>query len=1118
MMTFTVIVAFSIIVAAAAQSLVPLLTLPDCPRNCILSILPSATSFGCLSIDPVCLCKSTGYNMSLLSCATTQCSPAEVTQLISAEKEWCDLVVDDLAENAPDKRFAVIPRGPELTDGFRDLSMKDLAQAVNFMSWWIEDTIGPARSSETLAYLGSNDVRYFVFMLACQKTGYQGFFPSGRNSDEAHLHVLKVTNCRKFFFSEEREARVLEIKTLFPSLEIFKVPTVKTVLTDEGGLRQYVYNKSYVDAENDTCCVLHSSGTTGMPKPVHLRNGFFKCFDVVLQLPWPAGRRPSSVFNLNPEDLLLATTPFCHGMGLLAFIFSVFYGVPILYGPDKPLSVEYVVELLQTAHPTAAVFTPSILDDLSHSPDALNSLRRLKTVYYGGAPLARETGDRVRQYVQIIPIIGATETGLIPSLATEDGADWDCYEWNEAYGVDMQDTGDGLYEMVIPRHQNSRDFQAVFHTYPDLTEYRTNDLYTRHPTNPNLWKFYGRKDDVIVLSNGEKFNPVEMETIITGHPLVAGAVVVGESRFQAALLVEPNERVPKMNDKLFIDEIWPIVQVANQTISAHGRVVKSNIRLASKTKPFKRTAKSTIQRRAVLKDYKNEIDELYDTELTDGLDSYLPKTLEPVTITEYIRQTVMHVLGKTEISNTQDLYSTGLDSLMTIQISRILQKGIQLRRPDLKTGTITPQTLYANPTIERLSRAVINILEGKVQPDLWWEDKIKKLIKKYTSDLPYRKEARTDSGSHLPSTVILTGSTGSLGTYLLYTLLNSESVAKIYCLNRSDAKLRQKKGFEEKGLLVDANAMKDKVEFLQVSFGEPRFGLREDKYQELLDSVDTIIHNAWKVNFNHSVDSFEDTHIRGVRRFVDFSLSSRHNAHIHFVSSVGTVGGWTRDLGPLVPEEPMITSVVVPQGYAEAKYIAECICLEASRRSQVPTTIYRVGQIAGPTTASGQWNAHEWLPTIIATSKAMYKIPNRLGSMEVDWVPVDKLALIMMEIISTRHTLQADDPWAVFHLVNPERTPWSLLIPAIQDKYNVEPVEFSAWVAGLENIQDPSTKDVSEKPALKLMSFYRELEDERSKLAVPLDVQRAKAASATMRSLEPISPSLMRNWLQQWQF
>ncbi|KAJ9286789.1 hypothetical protein DTO021C3_5521 [Paecilomyces variotii] len=92
MIASMIIAAFSIIAAVTAQNLVPPLTLPDCPRNCILSILPSAPSFGCLSVDPVCLCKSTGYNMSLLSCATTLCSSAEVTQLINYENGWCDLV------------------------------------------------------------------------------------------------------------------------------------------------------------------------------------------------------------------------------------------------------------------------------------------------------------------------------------------------------------------------------------------------------------------------------------------------------------------------------------------------------------------------------------------------------------------------------------------------------------------------------------------------------------------------------------------------------------------------------------------------------------------------------------------------------------------------------------------------------------------------------------------------------------------------------------------------------------------------------------------------------------------------------------------------------------------
>lgn len=93
-----------------------------------------------------------------------------MTQL---QKRLLAQTVDHVAKTDPSKRFAVIPRGPEVSDGFQDLSMGEFAKAVNFMCWWIESTIGPAQSRETLAYLGSNDVRYGIFILACQKTGYQ---------------------------------------------------------------------------------------------------------------------------------------------------------------------------------------------------------------------------------------------------------------------------------------------------------------------------------------------------------------------------------------------------------------------------------------------------------------------------------------------------------------------------------------------------------------------------------------------------------------------------------------------------------------------------------------------------------------------------------------------------------------------------------------------------------------------------------------------------------------------------------------------------------------------------------------------------------------------------------
>ena len=782
----------------------------------------------------------------------------------------------------------------------------------------------------------------------------------------------------------------MEIQKLGLGIDAFQVPATKAILSGEGGLRPYPYTKSYVEAEDEILCIIHSSGTTGMPKPVNLTNGFFSVVDNLSEIPWPAGRRPVPFFNLTQQDLVLTTSPFFHLMGLICMLYSIFHEVTCLMGPEKPLSVDYCIELMQAARPTAAMFPPSVLEDLSNSEKALACIKNLHAIYYGGASLSTEAGNRLQQYTQIITAIGTSEIGWIPAVVPENPADWGYFEWNESFGIDMQHVGDGLHELVIQRLPNNRDFQGVFHTFPDIDTYPTKDLYTQHPANPKLWRFHGRKDDLIVLSNGEKFNPVGMETTIEAHPFVRSAVVAGQSRFQASLLLEPNSDVPEMPSKAFIEAIWPTVQVANQTMSAHGRIMKNKIGLASQDKPFKKTPKGTTMRRVTIQDYEDEINSLYDAGLDDNLDIPLAETIDGESVTDYIRQILCHVLDKTEIENNQDIYTAGLDSLMTIQVSRMLQKGIKLRRPEAKADAITSQAIYGNPTVSQLSQLLMGILEGKAQLGVPREEKIQSLVKKYTADLPVNKTRPQNQNTRpLPSTIILTGSTGSLGTYLLHSLLGRESVTKVYCLNRSDAESRQKKGFEEKGFHLDATVWQEKVEFLQASFDEPRFGLSAAKYRELLESVDVIIHNAWKVNFNHSVDSFETTHIRGIRHFVDFSLNSRCNAHIHFVSSVGTVGGWTPDMGDSVPEKPVENlSVVLPQGYSESKLIAERICLEASKRSLVPTTVHRVGQIAGPTTTNGQWNPHEWLPTLIATSKAIGKVPQNLGSMMVDWVPV----------------------------------------------------------------------------------------------------------------------------------
>lgn len=89
-------------------------------------------------------------------------------------------------------------------------------------------------------------------------------------------------------------------------------------------------------------------------------------------------------------------------------------------------------------------------------------------------------------------------------------------------------------------------------------------------------------------------------------------------------------------------------------------------------------------------------------------------------------------------------------------------------------------------------------------------------------------------------------------------------------------------------------------------------------------SVDIIIHNAWRLDFNISLFAFE-SHIRSTRNLVDFALSSGKLSHprLLFMSSIETARCWDKGLGD-VPESLVLgPSAAAGSGYGSGKYIAE---------------------------------------------------------------------------------------------------------------------------------------------------------------------------------------------------
>ena len=255
-------------------------------------------------------------------------------------------------------------------------------------------------------------------------------------------------------------------------------------------------------------------------------------------------------------------------------------------------------------------------------------------------------------------------------------------------GLEFRPRGEDLFELVIVRRPELDLSQPVFITFPDLHEFETKDLYERHPSKLDLWKYKSRLDDIIVLSNGEKINPVTMESQISTCPIVNGCLVVGQGRFQAAVIIEIKPENTEKDRLALINRIWPFVQQANTATVRHGRIAKEFMLFTDPEKPFVRAGKGTIQRASSTRLYEKEVETWY-TNLSSGQES-IPvgtTTIEltsPQDTAKSLRNFLKDELQVDSISDDQDFFALGIDSLQLMNLVRAINRARIDRPIDLK--------------------------------------------------------------------------------------------------------------------------------------------------------------------------------------------------------------------------------------------------------------------------------------------------------------------------------------------------------------------------------------------------------------------------------------------------
>lgn len=1060
--------------------------------------------------------------------------------LFQPENELLPNLVDYYARVSPQRLYAEYPRSPlSYEDGYRQITYREYANAINGIAWWLLDTIGSGKD-ETLAYIGPNDVRYPALVLGALKAGYCLFLLSPRNSVAANESLLKQMHCTKFVTPTPRPPPVAAVLDAL-ELDALEVPSVEDLLSKE--YPHFEYPKSYPENRDERMVVVHTSGSTGIPKPVvwtletanrHMRLVALKAPDGhESQHSWARGKRQFMVLP-----------PF-HAAGLASMLFI---GVPADMTVIVPTSgglptASSMVEASKHTSIDIALVVPSIVSELAQSPELLDYCsKNLQFLMYCGGDLPQAIGDTVASKVKLVNAYGATEIGLlsmIHSLSNRDSCkDWRYLHFHPSLGIDMRRVTNDEYELVLQRSPATEEHQLQFTIFPELNEYSTRDLFIRHPdaSKPDLWRWSARADDVIVFLNGEKTNPVSMEQhIVASNPEVTAAIVAGSQRFQASLLLEYGSKPLDARERAAaIEKIWPSIDQANKDCPAHARIARTHVIFTKPEKPMMRAGKGTVSRAGTVALYASELDALYADAERLSLDSESDvcgpgRVDDPQKITEYIRRSLASITGWTheQIDSTENFFHLGLDSLQAITATRSLKRGFDL-------PSFTPNLIYLNPSLSGLTQATLKLMRD----DLASKEAVKVTQLRERNEILEEFLTQIDGPAPHPitekpqrHTVILTGSTGSLGSYLLESLLKNPEVSHIHCLNRKkDSHQIQLSKREEYHLSTQLDT--SRVTFWHANLSEKNLGLASDSYKLLQETTTIIIHNAWTVNFNLSLPSFRPD-LSSVVNLVNFTASAHTSPHLFFISSISSVIGH-RTESQITPEAAVTTESVAPNGYANSKYIAEQLLAHAAQTRSIRTSFARVGQIAGPVRTGGQWNKREWFPSLILSSAHLGAVPKDIGVNmgRVDWVPIDLLAEVLIDLALGDHSdSQSVD---VFHPLNLYPKTWAEIQPTIVkilasvSGKRLETVSLSSWVQMVRRdietaggnkglVKDDQLARLLEKnPAAKLLEFFEEIAASGSEPDNVLDTRMTAQKSEKLRAVEGVKEEWIRMWVEAW--
>jgi len=290
-----------------------------------------------------------------------------------------------------------------------------------------------------------------------------------------------------------------------------------------------------------------------------------------------------------------------------------------------------------------------------------------------------------------------------------------------------------------------------------------------------------------------------------------------------------------------------------------------------------------------------------------------------------LAQIWQELLGVERIGRHDNFFDLGGHSLLALKaLDRINSRCSS----DLKATDI-----YRSPTLGSLAAHLLEGTEEQTCVDL---------LREATLDADIIPS--THSGSSTVDNILLTGSTGFVGRFLLKQLL-METRASVFCLVRGNsadhAAARVHQTLAEVGM--EAATFEGRIVAIPADLRDPLLGLDESMMARLGSDVDSILHCATSMNHLETYATAAPANVHAVKRLLKMATTGKPKT-FNYISTLGIfapdASGHSRVVNELTPIENEKHSV--HSGYVASKWVGEKLSMIAAARG-IPCNIFRLG-------------------------------------------------------------------------------------------------------------------------------------------------------------------------------